>query len=486
MRNNLEVKRTAYSRKGRVGYLVVLGAGESGAGAALLAKKKGFEVFVSDSGKIKDNYKKVLSHGGIAYEEGKHTVRMIMNADEVVKSPGIPDKSKMVVQLKKKGIPVISEIEFAARYTNGKLIGITGTNGKTTTTSLVYHILRKAGYEVRLAGNIGKSFAMMVAEEKAPSNSQKGGELHAQTSSLGEGRGGLYYVLELSSFQLDGMFRTRINIAILTNITPDHLDRYNNRLQNYINSKFRIIKNQTQEDAFIYCADDKIINTELKKIKIKSTLYPFSLKKKVKQGAELTGNKITIHINQHKNPLHMFVEELALQGRHNIYNSMAAGIASRLVDVRKTVIRESLSDFQNIEHRLEFVSKVNGVDYINDSKATNVNSTWYALESMTGPTVWIVGGVDKGNDYNMLKELVKQKVKAIVCLGVDNKKILKAFSSLVDVVVETRSAQDAVRAASRLATKGDTILLSPGCASFDLFDNYEERGRMFKQAVRAL
>jgi UDP-N-acetylmuramoylalanine--D-glutamate ligase len=442
--------------------IVILGAGESGVGTALLAKKKGFEVFVSDNGKIKDKYKKVLSHHGIAYEEGKHTKRMILNADEVVKSPGIPDKSEMIVELKKKKIPIISEIEFAARYTNAKLIGITGTNGKTTTTSLIYHILKNAGLKVALGGNIGKSFALQVAKGNFD-----------------------YYVLELSSFQLDGMFRTRINIAVLTNITPDHLDRYQYKVQNYINSKFRITQNQTKEDAFIYCADDEITKKEIRKRKFKAHLFPYSIERKVKQGAYLIKNKINIHINQ-QNQTNMFVEELALQGRHNIYNSMAAGIASRLVDVRKSEIRESLSDFQNIEHRLEFVSKVHGVDYINDSKATNVNSTWYALESMTNPTVWIVGGVDKGNDYDMLTDLVKQKVKAIVCLGTDNKKIIKAFSKVVDTIVETQSANDAVKAASRFASKGDTILLSPCCASFDLFDNYEERGRKFKQAVKSL
>jgi UDP-N-acetylmuramoylalanine--D-glutamate ligase len=379
-----------------------------------------------------------------------------------VKSPGIPDKSEMIVELKKKKIPIISEIEFAARYTNAKLIGITGTNGKTTTTSLIYHILKNAGLKVALGGNIGKSFALQVAKGNFD-----------------------YYVLELSSFQLDGMFRTRINIAVLTNITPDHLDRYQYKVQNYINSKFRITQNQTKEDAFIYCADDEITKKEIRKRKFKAHLFPYSIERKVKQGAYLIKNKINIHINQ-QNQTNMFVEELALQGRHNIYNSMAAGIASRLVDVRKSEIRESLSDFQNIEHRLEFVSKVHGVDYINDSKATNVNSTWYALESMTNPTVWIVGGVDKGNDYDMLTDLVKQKVKAIVCLGTDNKKIIKAFSKVVDTIVETQSANDAVKAASRFASKGDTILLSPCCASFDLFDNYEERGRKFKQAVKSL
>jgi UDP-N-acetylmuramoylalanine--D-glutamate ligase len=469
--------------------LVVLGGGESGVGAAVLAKKNKFDVFVSDTDKIKDKYKKVLSHNRIAYEEGRHTKNMILNAHEVVKSPGIPDTSAMIVELKKNKIPVISEIEFAARYTKAKLIGITGTNGKTTTTCLVYHILKKAGYKVKMGGNIGKSFAMMVAEETTPLQlSPKGREKRVKVLPLAEDLGGVaeYYVLELSSFQLDGMFKTRINTAILTNITPDHLDRYNYKVQNYINSKFRITQNQTKEDAFIYCTDDKIITKEIKKRNIKARMFPFSLERKVKQGAHLIKNKLNIHINKHQIQLNMFVEELALQGRHNIYNSMAAGIASRLVDVRKSVIRESLSDFQNIEHRLEFVSRVHGVEYINDSKATNVNSTWYALESMTNPTVWIVGGVDKGNDYNMLKDLVKSKVKAIVCLGIDNKKIIKAFKGLVEMVVEARSADEAVRLSARIATKGDTVLLSPCCASFDLFANYEERGRMFKHAVKSL
>lgn len=442
--------------------LVILGAGESGTGTAILANKKGFEVFVSDKGKVKDNYKKVLSHNGITYEEGKHTEAFILNADEVVKSPGIPENTEMVQKLRKKKIPIISEIEFAARYTNAVLIGITGTNGKTTTTSLVYHILKKAGYDVGLGGNIGKSFAKMVATKKYD-----------------------YYVLELSSFQLDGMFKTRINYAILTNITPDHLDSYNYRFQHYINSKFRIIQNQTAADAFIYCTDDPVTVKEIKKRKFKSRRFPYSIKKKIPYGAYLENGKIKINTNN-QTPLTMFVEELALQGKHNTYNSMAAGIATRLVEVRKSVIRESLSDFQNIEHRLEFISKIYGVDYINDSKATNVNSTWYALESMTSPTVWIVGGVDKGNDYSLLTDLVKQKVKAIVCLGKDNKKIIKAFSKVVDTIVETTAANEAVRVSARLATKGDTVLLSPCCASFDLFDNYEDRGRKFKQAVRSL
>lgn len=443
--------------------LVVLGAGESGTGTAMLGKKKGLDVFVSDKGKIKGEYKKVLSHHGIAYEEGKHTASLILNAGEVVKSPGIPEKAEIVKELRKKKIPIISEIEFAARYTNATLIGITGTNGKTTTTNLIYHILKKAGYNAAMGGNVGKSFAMLVAEGNYD-----------------------YFVLELSSFQLDGMFKTRINIAVLTNITPDHLDSYNYKFQNYINSKFRITQNQTKKDAFIFCADDIVIAKEIKKRKFNARLFPFSIKKKIKTGAHLEKNKIKININQTQTPLTMFVEQLALQGKHNQYNSMAAGIATRLVDVRKNEIRESLSDFQNIEHRLEFVTKVHGVEYINDSKATNVNSTWYALESMQHPTVWIVGGVDKGNDYKMLQELVRQKVKAIVCLGTDNKKIIKAFSKMVDVIVETKSADEAVRMSSRLATKGDTVLLSPCCASFDLFDNYEDRGRKFKHAVKSL
>ena len=464
--------------------IVVIGSGESGAGAAVLAKKKGFDVFVSDKGKIKEEYKNVLSNHGIAYEEGMHTASLILNANEVVKSPGVPEKSEMMQQIRKKKIAVVSEIEFAARFTNATLIGITGTNGKTTTTSLTYHVLKNAGYNVKMAGNIGKSFALMVAEEKK------------------ETRKKLFYVLELSSFQLDGMFKTRINVAILTNITPDHLDSYNYKFQNYINSKFRITQNQTKEDAFIYCADDEVIAKEIKKRKLKAQLFPFSIKRKIKRGAYLitekapsgkdaqkkllrAKEKMEININN-QIPIHMFVEQLALQGRHNIYNSMAAGIAARFVEVRKSDIRESLSDFENIEHRLEFVTKVYGVDYINDSKATNVNSTWYALESMQNPTVWIVGGVDKGNDYDMIKDLVKQKVKAIVCLGVDNKKIIKAFKDVVSVIVETKSADEAVRASARIATKGDTVLLSPCCASFDLFDNYEDRGRKFKQAVKSL
>lgn len=441
--------------------LVILGGAESGVGSAVLAKKKVFEVFLSDKGKIEEEYKKVLLKHEISFEEGKHTEDLILNADEVVKSPGIPDNAAIIMKLKEKRVPVISEIEFAARFTKGKLIGITGTNGKTTTTLLTHHIFKKAGLNVGLAGNVGKSFAMQVAEENHD-----------------------YYVLELSSFQLDGMFKTRINIAILTNITPDHLDRYDNDMQKYIDSKFRITQNQTAEDAFIFCSDDETIKKEMERRKFSARLFLFSIKQKTNEGAHLNDNQLIININQNQNI--MLLQELALQGRHNIYNSMAAGIAARVVDIRKNIIRESLSDFQNIEHRLEFVAKVYGIEFINDSKATNVNSTWYALESMKNQVVWIVGGVDKGNDYSMLFDLVKDKVRGIVCLGKDNKKIKKVFSSMVDNIVEATSAEDAVKQSYHLAKKGDTVLLSPCCASFDLFEDYEDRGNKFKLAVRAL
>jgi UDP-N-acetylmuramoylalanine--D-glutamate ligase len=427
----------------------------------VLGKKKGYEVFVSDRGEIKAKYRRVLSIHGIKFEEKKHTATLITNATEVVKSPGIPDNVEIVRKLKEKGIPVISEIEFAARYTKARLIGVTGTNGKTTTTMLAYHIFKKAGLKVGLAGNVGKSFAMQVAEKEQD-----------------------YYVIELSSFQLDGMFKTRINVAILTNITPDHLDRYGDKVQRYADSKFRITRNQKAEDAFIYCLDDPLTMKEMKKRKLAARLYPFSIKTKVKEGAYVQGKKLIINTNH--NQLAMFLEELALQGKHNQYNSMAAGIAARVVEIRKEVIKESMSDFQNVEHRLELVAKVHGIEFINDSKATNVNSTWYALESMQHPVVWIVGGVDKGNDYAALKDLVKSRVKAIVCLGVDNKKIIKAFKGMVADIVETRSAKEAVQAAYKLGKKGDTVLLSPCCASFDLFENYEDRGNQFKKAVRAL
>ncbi len=442
--------------------LVILGGGESGVGTAVLAQKKGYEVFLSDKGKLKDKYKDVLSKYGIQWEEEQHTEALILNATEVVKSPGIPDKVELIKKLKEKGIPVISEIEFAGRYTKAKMICITGSNGKTTTTLLTYHLLQKAGLNVGLGGNVGKSFAMQVAENEFD-----------------------YYVLELSSFQLDGMYEFKADIAVLLNITPDHLDRYEYKLENYAESKFRIIQNQTENDAFIYCIDDEVTMQTIKNKKIKAKQFPFSIKQKVEQGAYLENNQLIINTNN-TNPLFMTIQELALQGKHNIYNSMAAGVTGKLVEIRKETIRESLSDFHNIDHRLEVVGNVHGIEFINDSKATNVNSTWYALESMNNPVILILGGVDKGNDYSMLNELVKEKVKAIICLGTDNKKIIKAFNGMVDTILEAHSAKEAVAQAYKLGKKGDTVLLSPACASFDLFENYEDRGTQFKQAVRAL
>lgn len=442
--------------------LVILGGGESGVGTAVLAQKKGYEVFLSDKGKLKDKYKDVLSKHGIEWEEEQHTEALILNATEVVKSPGIPDKVELIKKLKEKGIPVISEIEFAGRYTKAKMICITGSNGKTTTTLLTYHLLQKAGLNVGLGGNVGKSFAMQVAENEFD-----------------------YYVLELSSFQLDGMYEFKADIAVLLNITPDHLDRYEYKLENYAESKFRIVQNQTENDAFIYCIDDEVTMQTIKNKKIKAKQFPFSIKQKVEQGAYLENNQLIINTNN-TNPLFMTIQELALQGKHNIYNSMAAGVTGKLVEIRKETIRESLSDFHNIDHRLEVVGNVHGIEFINDSKATNVNSTWYALESMNNPVILILGGVDKGNDYSMLNELVKEKVKAIICLGTDNKKIIKAFNGMVDTILEAHSAKEAVAQAYKLGKKGDTVLLSPACASFDLFENYEDRGTQFKQAVRAL
>jgi UDP-N-acetylmuramoylalanine--D-glutamate ligase len=441
--------------------LVILGSGESGTGAAVLGKKKGFDVFVSDKGLISDKYKNVLSKYGIQWEEGLHSEEKILNADEVIKSPGIPEKAEMIQKLKQKGIPVISEIEFAGRYNTARTICITGSNGKTTTTLLTHHILTKAGVKAGLAGNIGKSFALQVAENDFD-----------------------VYVLELSSFQLDGMYEFRADVAVLLNITPDHLDRYEYDMQKYVDSKFRIIQNQRPGDAFIYCDDDVLIRKEIEKRTINARRLPFSIEHEVSEGACLQGKELQININP--NPQSMSIEELALQGKHNIYNSMAASVASKLFDLRKESIRESLSDFHNVEHRLEHVGKVHGIDFINDSKATNVNSTWYALESMSQPVIWIVGGQDKGNDYSQLTELVKEKVKAIICLGVDNKKIIKAFEGVVETIVETSSALDAVKVSYRLGKKGDVVLLSPACASFDLFENYEDRGHQFKTSVRSL
>ena len=439
--------------------LVVLGGGESGVGTAILGKQKGYDVFVSDFGKIKENYKEVLTINGIAWEDEKHTEELILNADVVMKSPGIPEKAPIVKKLIEKGISVISEIEFAAQFTNATTVGITGSNGKTTTTLLTYHLLKQGGLNVGLAGNIGKSFAWQVAENKYD-----------------------IYVLELSSFQLDGIINYKPHIAILTNISPDHLDRYNYDYGLYINSKFRITKNQTESDYLIYDNEDEAIRNWLNKNTIKANKVPFSLLTiPEKEGGYLEDNIMNTKINN--DTFTMPINELALEGKHNIKNAMAATTVAQLLNIRKQTIRESLTNFQGAEHRLEKVLKIQGVQYINDSKATNVNSVFYALDSMTTPTVWIVGGVDKGNDYDELMPLVREKVKAIVCLGVDNTKISNAFNNVVDVMVETTSMSEAVQIAQRLAEKGDTVLLSPACASFDLFENYEDRGNQFKQAI---
>lgn len=440
--------------------IVVLGAGESGAGAAVLAKVKGFDVFVSDLSAIKDKYKQMLDSRGIAWEEGHHTESLILNADEVIKSPGIPNDAPMVLRVKEKGIPVISEIEFAGRYTHAKMICITGSNGKTTTTSLIYHIFRSAGLNVGLAGNIGQSLALQVAEKDYD-----------------------YYIIELSSFQLDNMYNFRANIAVLMNITPDHLDRYDHNMQNYIDAKFRIIQNQTQDDAFIFWNDDPIIRRELKKYGIQAKLCPFSELKEQGVIAYTEDNKLYF-----TEPIafNMEEEELALTGTHNLYNSMAAGISANLAGIRKETIREALSDFKGVPHRLEKAGTVDGVEYINDSKATNVNSCWYALQSMTTPTVLILGGKDKGNDYNEIKDLVTQKCRALVYMGLHNEKLHDFFDPMGLPVADVRSMADAIDAARRMAQPGDTVLLSPCCASFDLFKSYEDRGDQFKACVRAL
>ncbi|MFV0269704.1 MAG: UDP-N-acetylmuramoyl-L-alanine--D-glutamate ligase [Draconibacterium sp.] len=441
--------------------VAILGAGESGVGAAILAQKKGFAVFVSDLGKIREKYQKVLSDYAIEFEGGQHTEDKILNAELVVKSPGIPETAPLIVKLREKGIPVISEIEFAGRYTDAKTICITGSNGKTTTTLLTYHILQKAGLNVGLAGNVGKSFAWQVAEEKHD-----------------------VYVIELSSFQLDGMYDFRADVAVLLNITPDHLDRYGYQMQNYVDSKFRILQNQTRDDYFIYCDDDEVIKHEIEKREIASVQVPFGLGAASVPGAGVQEKRIIINLKQ--NQFSMSILDLSLQGKHNIYNSMAAGIASMVFQIRNEQLRESLSDFKGVEHRLEHFLKVHGIEFVNDSKATNVNSSWYALESMHKPVVWIAGGVDKGNDYSILKGLVTDKVKAIVCLGKNNAKIKEAFGDCVADIAETGSMEEAVRAAYYLARNGDTVLLSPACASFDLFENYEDRGNQFKKQVRNL
>ena len=442
--------------------LVVLGGGESGIGTAILGKKKGYDVFVSDFGKIKPNYKEVLIINGIAWEEEAHTESLILNADVVMKSPGIPEKSPIVKKLVERGISVISEIEFASPFSDAITIGITGSNGKTTTTMLTYHLLKSAGLNVGLGGNIGKSFAWQVAEDKYDS-----------------------YVLELSSFQLDGIINYKPHIAIITNISPDHLDRYEYKYENYIASKFRITMNQTEEDFLIYDADDEAIADWLKNNKTKAQLIPFSLTKTFERGAFIKNKKMEINIINEEEFI-METEYIALEGKHNMKNAMAATSVAKLMKIRNATIRESLSNFQGVEHRLEKVLKIQNVQYINDSKATNVNAAFFALDSMITPTVWIVGGVDKGNDYNELMSMVREKVKAIICLGVDNKKIIDVFGNVVDIMIEVSSMEDAVKMAQRLTEKGDTVLLSPACASFDLFENYEDRGNQFKKAVRNL
>ena len=441
--------------------LVILGGGESGVGTAILAKKKNYEVFVSDKGAIAEKYKKVLLHNEIEFEENQHTETNVLNADLVMKSPGIPEKVELVQKLIKMQIPVISEIEFASQFTDATIIGITGSNGKTTTTLLTHHILKEAGLHVGIAGNIGDSFAQQVAEQNYD-----------------------LYVLELSSFQLDGIENFSPHIAIITNITPDHLDRYEYDFKKYVESKFSITKNQTKQDYLIYDADDIAIQNWLEKNKTEVQLIPFSIERELEFGAFLKENKIITKINTEE--FTMPLSNLTLQGKHNVKNAIASAMAAQLLKVRKQTIKESLSNFEGAEHRLENVQKVKEVQYINDSKATNVNATFYALECMDNPTVWIVGGVDKGNDYHDLLPLVREKVKAIVCLGVDNDKIKNTFGNVVDIIVETAGAEEAVKVSHKLAERGETVLLSPACASFDLFENYEDRGRQFKKAVRNL
>jgi len=449
--------------------LVVLGAGESGTGASLLAHKEGYRVFVSDIGEIKEEYKDVLLNLEIDWEEGQHTEEKILNDDEVIKSPGIPDDAELIRKIRARGIGVIDEIEFAGRYSKAVMIGVTGSNGKSTTTNLINHILTNAGLDVGMAGNVGESLAKQIAQGDRE-----------------------YFVIELSSFQLDGMKEFKVDIGILLNITPDHLDRYGGEMQNYVDSKMKILELLKDDGSFVYCHDDPLINNEIEKRKTNAALVPFSIKEKVDGGAHLENENLLIHPDKYRdNQIHfnMLLQELALQGKHNIYNSMAAGIVSRILEIRKEVIRQSLMDFTSIEHRLEHVVKVHGIEFINDSKATNVNSTWYALESMTKPVIWIVGGVDKGNDYNELKDMVIKKVKAIVCIGADaksNRKIHRSFGEDKELIVDAVSMEDAVKKAYRFGAKGDIVLLSPACASFDMFKNYEERGWRFKRAVREL
>ena len=441
--------------------VVVLGGGESGAGSAVLAKVKGFDVFLSDNGPIKEEFKAMLDKWEIEWEECGHTQEKILNANEIIKSPGIPDNVPLLVAAREKGISIISEIEFAGRYDSAKKICITGSNGKTTTTSLIYYMLKNAGLNVGLAGNIGQSYAYQVA-----------------TCNYD------YYVLELSSFQLDGMYTFKADIAILMNITPDHLDRYDFKMQNYVNSKFRITRNMKEEDCFIFCQDDPVTIGELEKIVSRAKMLPFSQKQQVEEGAYLQDDKMCVKVNGDMD--FMYLKELALQGKHNVYNSMAAAIAAKAIKIDKKVIRESLMTFTGVEHRMEKVLKIRDVMYINDSKATNVDSAWYALDSMTTPVVWIAGGKDKGNDYSPLYDLVKDKVRVLICMGLHNEKLHENFADKVDVILDVQSAQDAVAKAYELALPGETVLLSPCCASFDLFKSYEDRGRQFKEAVRNL
>lgn len=442
--------------------LVILGGGESGVGAALLGKQKGYDVFLSDGGQIKPVYEKELIDNQIDFESAKHSLELILNADEVMKSPGIPEKNEVVKAIRAKGIPVISEVELAYRFKgDSKIVAITGSNGKSTTTSLIYHICKTAGLDCALVGNIGYSFAKQVAEDPKP-----------------------LYVAEISSFQLDDIKDFRADVSVLLNITEDHLDRYDYKFENYINSKFKIIQNQTMNDYFIYCQDDEVIMNKLRLLTIHTNPLPFSMKQEVKKGGYIKGDQMMLRIQEER--VSMSIYDFALKGKHNNYNTMAAGIAATTLGIRKEKIREAVKNFHSLEHRMEFVAMVRGVEFINDSKATNVNSTWYALESMTKPTVLVLGGTDKGNDYTLIEELVKEKVKVIVCMGLDNSKIIEAFKDIVPVIVETDSAKKAVNTSFKLAAKGDVVLLSPACASFDLFKNYEDRGTQFKEAVKEL
>lgn len=445
--------------------LVILGGGISGTGAAILGKQKGFEVFLSDRGTLREEHQNALENHGIRWEQGTHTEAEILQADEVIKSPGIPDSAPLVVALRERSIPVISEIEFAGRYTSGKTICITGSNGKTTTTTWIYHMLKNAGVDVALAGNVGHSFAGQLAEGDHD-----------------------YWVLELSSFQLDGVFDFKADIAVLLNITPDHLDRYGGVFDAYADAKLRIVRNHTDTDALVYWADDPVIARKLDQVQPRSKRYPFSAQNPDWptgwEGAKVEHENLVLQTKN--NCLTMSIHDLALQGKHNLFNSMATGVTGRILELRKEVIRESLTHFENVEHRLEFVARVAGITFINDSKATNINSSWYALESMEEGVIWIAGGVDKGNDYNELMPLIEGRVKALICLGKDNAKLKKAFKGKIETILETESVRDAVHQAYELGYKGDTVLLSPACASFDLFENYEDRGRQFKSAVRAL